>query len=84
MTGDSANFADALHSGRFSTAWLWIGPSLDRRTPKSELTAFLWCNSLGKSIRYFGAKLIKYCHSKSIKGNKKYGVIKGEAAVGVY
>ena len=46
MTGDSANFADALHSGRFSTAWFWIGPSLDRRTPKIELMAFLWCNSL--------------------------------------
>ena len=49
MTEDSANFAKALHSGRFSTAWLWIGPSLDRRTPKSEVTAFLWCNSL-KSV----------------------------------
>jgi hypothetical protein len=38
--------ADALHSGRFSTAWHWIGPSLDWRTPKSKITAFLWCNSL--------------------------------------
>jgi hypothetical protein len=46
MTGESANFADVLHSGRFSTAWFWIGPSLDRRTPKSKVTAFLWCNSL--------------------------------------
>jgi hypothetical protein len=46
MTGDSANFADALHSGRFSTARLWIGPSLDWPTPKSKVTAFLWCNSL--------------------------------------
>ena len=46
MTGDSATFADALHFGRFSTAWLWIGPSLDRRTTKSKVMAFLWCNSL--------------------------------------
>ena len=46
MTGDSANFADTLLSGRISTARLWIGQSLDRRTPKIEVTAFLWCNSL--------------------------------------
>ena len=46
MTGDSATFADALHFGRFSTAWLWIGPSLDWQTQKSEVMAFLWCNSL--------------------------------------
>ena len=48
MTEDAANFADSLCSGRFSTARLWIDPSLDRRTPKSHLTGFLWCNSLIK------------------------------------
>ena len=37
MTGDATNFVDALHSGRFSTAWLLFGPSLDRRTPKSKV-----------------------------------------------
>ena len=63
MTGDSANFADALLSGRFSTAWLWIGPSLDRRTPKSEVTAFFWCNSL-VSTQSFSLKHQK-CHSLS-------------------
>ena len=52
MTGDSATFADALHFGRFSTALLWIGPSLDRRTTKSKLTAFLWCNSLFSRITF--------------------------------
>ena len=51
MTGDSATFADALHFGRFSTAWLWIGPSLDRRTTKSKVMAFLWCNSLRTAMR---------------------------------
>ena len=51
MTGDSANFADALHFGHYSTAWLWIGPSLDRQTPKSLVTAFLWCNSLVWTLR---------------------------------
>ena len=60
MTGDSANFADALLSGRFSTAWLWIGPSLDRRTPKSEVTAFLWCNSLIGSDAYLSLVIIVF------------------------
>ena len=48
--------ANALHSGRFSTAWLWIGPSLDRRTPKSKVTAFLWCNSLSRHFANSGPK----------------------------
>ena len=47
MTGDSANFADALNSGRFSTARFWLGPSLDWQSPQSHLMGFLCCNSLG-------------------------------------
>ena len=46
MTGESANFKDALNSGRISTASFWLGPSLDWRSPQRSLMGFLCSNSL--------------------------------------
>ena len=51
MTGESANFKDALNSGRISTASFWLGPSLDWRSPQRSLMGFLCSNSLSKIIK---------------------------------
>ena len=52
MTGDSAIFADALNSGRFSTARFWLGPSLDWLSPQRSLMGFLCSNSLPPSLHF--------------------------------
>jgi len=65
MTGDSANFKDALNSGRISTASFWLGPSLDWRSPQRSLMGFLCSNSLVKTKPRLAGNQIPFGEKKN-------------------